>query len=85
MFPVDALATFLRLISTAIVYAWMYNSTNGSLFLVAIAHAGHNIAVTVIESPWQVSAVNHLMLALGYVLVAIVVVLKTNPGTLAGK
>jgi membrane protease YdiL (CAAX protease family) len=80
--PIDALATYIRLISTSILYAWMYNSTKGSLFLVAIAHAGHNIAVTLIQSPWRVSDVNHLMLALSYLATAIPVVLVTDPRTL---
>jgi membrane protease YdiL (CAAX protease family) len=82
---IDVLATYIRLISTAIVYAWMYNSTKGSLFLVTIAHAGHNIALTFIPSPRQVSDVNHLMLALAYFAAAVAVVLMTNPRTLARR
>ena len=86
--PIDALATYIRMISTAVIYAWMYNSTKGSLFLAAIAHAGHNFAVTLIQSPWResdlnVSAVNHLLLALSYFAAAVVVVFMTNPQTLS--
>jgi uncharacterized protein len=40
----DALMTFVRLIATSIVYAWLYNSTRGSLLIVMLAHAGHNLA-----------------------------------------
>jgi membrane protease YdiL (CAAX protease family) len=80
--PIDALATYIRLISTSVLYTWMYNSTKASLFLIAIAHAGHNIAVTLIQSPWRVSHVNHLMLAGSYLASAIVVVLMTDPRTL---
>ena len=41
----DAILTFVRLISTSIVYAWLFNSTRGSLLIVMLAHAGHNLAV----------------------------------------
>jgi membrane protease YdiL (CAAX protease family) len=41
----DVILTFLRLVATAIVYAWLYNSSGGSLLIVMLAHAGHNIAV----------------------------------------
>jgi len=78
----DAVATYIRLISTSILYAWMYNSTKGSLFLAAIAHAGHNIALTLIQSPWRVSDVSHLMSAVSYLLAAVAVVLMTNSRTL---
>ena len=30
--------TYLRLISTAVLYAWLYNSTGGSLLVVLVAH-----------------------------------------------
>lgn len=44
----DVVLTFLRLCATAIVYAWLYNSTGGSLLIVMLAHAGHNIAVRLV-------------------------------------
>jgi membrane protease YdiL (CAAX protease family) len=44
----DVVLTFLRLGATAIIYAWMYNSTAGSLLIVMLAHAGHNIAVRLV-------------------------------------
>ena len=42
--PSDVLLTFVRLIATSILYAWLYNSTRGSLLIVMLAHAGHNLA-----------------------------------------
>jgi len=75
--PVDAAATYIRLISTSIIYAWMYNSTRGSLFLVIVAHAGHNIAATVIGAPSN-SVYQQLIVALLYLLAAIAVVLATD-------
>ena len=41
----DVVLTLVRLVSTSIVYAWLYNSTRGSLLIVMLAHAGHNLAV----------------------------------------
>lgn len=52
----DTYLTFVRLISTAIIYAWLYNSTGGSLLIVMLAHAGHNVAVRIIP---LAASVNH--------------------------
>lgn len=40
--------SLLRMISTAILYGWLYIRTRGSLPVVMLAHAGHNIAVDVL-------------------------------------
>ena len=47
----DLAQTYIRLISTAVIYAWIYNSTSGSLSLVMVAHAGHNIATELVRIP----------------------------------
>lgn len=39
--------TYLRLVSTAVLYGWLYNMT-GSLLVVMLAHAGHNIAIDIL-------------------------------------
>jgi uncharacterized protein len=39
----------LRMVATAILYAWLYVRTGGSLPVVMLAHAGHNIAVDVLS------------------------------------
>lgn len=70
--PMDLLAGYLRLISTAVLYGWLYNAT-GSLLIVMVAHAAHNVAVTVIPTPEGSHGLWHLVLALGYVVVAVVV------------
>jgi len=49
--PSDAIQTYVRLIGTAVIYAWIYNSTGGSLLAVMIAHAGHNIGTSFIPDP----------------------------------
>lgn len=77
----DAAATYVRLTSTAIIYAWMYNSTNGSLLIAMLAHPGHNLAANVVPASADRS-LQHLTIALGYCVVAIIVVSMMNPRTL---
>jgi len=81
--PSDVAQTFIRLISTAVIYAWIYNSTGGSLPAVMVAHAAHNIASSFI--PGASVDPTHLGPLLGsfcYAAAAIIVVLATNRGTL---
>jgi hypothetical protein len=59
----------------------MYNSTRGSLFLVMVAHAGHNIAATLIGAPSN-GVYQLLIFALLYLLAAIAVVLATDSQSL---
>jgi uncharacterized protein len=75
----DVIVTqYLRLMATAVIYAWIYNSTKGSLFLVMVAHAAHNITVDLMPMVGG-SAV---IVALSYVAVAIVVALIPDPRSL---
>jgi membrane protease YdiL (CAAX protease family) len=75
----DVLVTqYLRLIATAVIYGWMYNSTKGSLFLVMLAHAGHNLWTNLLPGVGG----SPVIVALSYVAVAVVVVLMTDPRTL---
>jgi membrane protease YdiL (CAAX protease family) len=69
------LTQYLRLIATAVIYGWIYNSTKGSLFLTGLAHAGHNIAVGLMPGVGDTSVI----VALSYVVVAIFVALLTHP------
>ena len=77
----DAAATYLRLISTSIVYAWMYNNTNGSLLIAMLAHLGHNLAASLIPAPAD-GGRQHLIVALIYLVMAMVVVVWTESRTL---
>jgi uncharacterized protein len=72
---------YLRLIATAVIYAWIYNSTKGSLFLVMVAHAAHNVTVDLMP---QVGG-SPVIVALSYVAVAIVIVLLTDVRTLTRR
>lgn len=80
----DAAATYIRLTSTAVIYAWMYNSTNSSLFLAMIAHMGHNLAASLIPTPAD-QGQQHLITALLYFVAAVIVIFTTNARTLRRK
>ena len=73
----DVVLTFVRLIATSIVYAWIYNGTRGSLLIVMLAHAGHNLAVRFVPVADSVQHGDSIV-AMLYVLAAIVVVLATS-------
>src|SRR5256884_8515941 len=84
--PSDVAQTYIRLISTAIIYAWIYNSTGGSLPAVMVAHAAHNIDSSFIPgASIDPMHLGPLLGALGYAAVAIIVVLATNRGTLTRR
>ena len=74
--------TYVRLIATAIVYAWIYNATGGSLLAVMLAHAGHNLGSTLIQDPPDGPHAVPIITALLYLAVALVVVIFTNHRTL---
>lgn len=77
----DMLATYIRLTSTAVIYAWMYNNTKGSLFIAMIAHLGHNLAASLIPTPAD-GGEQHLIVALLYFVGALSIIFTTDTGTL---
>ena len=84
--PSDVAQTYIRLISTAVIYAWIYNSTGGSLPAVMVAHAAHNIDSSFIPgASVDPMHLGPLLGALCYAAVAIIVVLATNRGTLTRR
>ena len=78
----DVTATYVRLIATSVIYAWIYNSTNGALLLVMVAHIGHNIASALVQIPADGRQEVPLIIAFLYLAAAIVVVAMTRPRTL---
>jgi len=80
----DAAATYIRLTSTAVIYAWMYNSTNGSLWVAMIAHLGHNLAASLVPTPAD-SGEQHLITALLYFVAAMIVVFATDARLLGSR
>jgi membrane protease YdiL (CAAX protease family) len=79
--PEDVAATYIRMIAASIVYSWMYNSTNGSLFLVMVAHFGHNFAGSVVPTSPD-SSHFHFTIALLYLAAAIGILLMADWRTL---
>ena len=73
----------MRLISTAVIYAWLYNSTNGGLMLVMVAHVGHNIATEMVRVPAEGANAVPVIIALLYLAAAVAVVPFAGPGTLS--
>jgi membrane protease YdiL (CAAX protease family) len=78
----DIPQTYVRLTSTAVLYAWLYNSTRGSLFLVMVAHAGYNIGNTIVGSPSSGLHEIPIIVAALHAATALVVIVMTNRRTL---
>ncbi|HVI69079.1 MAG TPA: CPBP family intramembrane glutamic endopeptidase, partial [Magnetospirillaceae bacterium] len=79
---VDALVvleTYVRLIATAIIYGWMYVRTGGSILLVMLVHAGHNIAVDLISPTLLTTVTMPLLITCLYAVAAIALVVA-RPG-----
>jgi hypothetical protein len=77
----DGVATYLRLTATSIIYAWLYNSTGGSLLIAMLAHLGHNFAAAFMPTPAD-GGRQHFIVAVGYLLVATLVAVLTDKRTL---
>lgn len=75
----DVAQTFVRLISTAVVYAWLYNRSGAGLAVVMVAHAGHNLAVDFAAPELVGSVAGGWTIALLYLVAAIAVVIF-DPG-----
>lgn len=72
---------YVRFIATAVLYAWLYNTTR-SLVLVMVAHLAHNAAVGLLPTPDALGSSWALIFAALYLLLAAVVVWCTDPRTL---
>ena len=73
-----AVETYVRLISTSVIYAWILNATGGSLLLVMLAHAGHNIAVRFVTPPPGSETDLPLYVALLYFAAALAVIVSAG-------
>ena len=74
--------TYVRLTSTAILYAWLFNSTRGSLLLVLVAHGAYNIDNSIVGTPASDVHTIPIIVATLHAVAAIIVVVATNPRTL---
>jgi membrane protease YdiL (CAAX protease family) len=77
--------TYLRLTSTAVLYAWIYNSTRGSLLIVLVAHGAFNLDSSIVQSPASDVHTIPIIVAVLHGLAALGVVLATNPRTLTWR
>jgi hypothetical protein len=77
--------TYLRLTSTAVLYAWIYNSTRGSLLVVLVAHGAFNIDTSIVQTPASDVHTIPIIVAILQGLAALGVVLATNPRTLTWR
>ncbi|TMD71223.1 MAG: CPBP family intramembrane metalloprotease [Chloroflexi bacterium] len=77
--------TYLRLTSTAILYAWLFNSTRGSLLIVLVAHGAFNLDNSIVQSPASGVHTIPIIVAVLHAVVALAVVLATNPRTLTWR
>jgi uncharacterized protein len=74
--------TYVRLTATAVLYAWLFNSTRGSLLLVLVAHGAYNIDNSIVQSPASDVHTIPIIVAALHAVAAIIVVAATNPRTL---
>jgi uncharacterized protein len=77
--------TYLRLTSTAVLYAWLYNSTRGSLLIVLVAHGAFNIDTSIVQTPTSDVHTIPIIVAILHGVAALAVVLATNPRTLTWR
>ena len=65
----DTALTYLRLISTAVIYGWLYSVSGGSLLLIIIAHMAHNVVLTATITP-EGASIFAVLIAVFYALAA---------------
>ena len=70
--PADIAQSIVRLVSTAVIYAWLYNRS--SLPVVLVAHAGHNLAIESMPPEVIGTAAGSMLVAVLYLAAAIAVV-----------
>jgi membrane protease YdiL (CAAX protease family) len=68
---------FVGMLCGAIVFTWLYNSTNGSILMVALWHGTYNAAVTATEPPIAAIVSTIVWIA------AVVIVLVAKPANLS--
>lgn len=77
--------TYLRLTSTAILYAWLLNGSRGSLLLVLVAHGAFNLDTAIVQTPASDVHTIPIIVAVLHGLAALAVVAATNPRTLTRR
>jgi len=73
------------LTSTAVLYAWLYNSTRGSLLVVLMARGAFDIDSSIVQSPATDVHTIPIIVAVLHRLAADAVVVATDPRTLTRR
>lgn len=74
----------LRVVTTSILYGWMYNATHGSLYLVLLAHTGFEVASRVVPTPADIGEGVSIIADFLYLAAAGLVVWRGGARTLSG-
>ena len=77
--------TYLRLTSTAVIYAWLFNSTRGSLVIVLVAHGAFNLDSGIVQSPALDLHTIPIIVAVIHAIAAGAIIATTNPRTLTWR
>lgn len=77
----DGALTVARLMAMSILFAWLFNSAQGSMAIVMLAHAGYNLGIRLVPSVTGDHADPYS--AAMFVLAALVVVAATGPRRLS--
>src|SRR5438128_1674045 len=81
----DFTQTYMRLTSTAILYAWLLNGSRGSLLLVLVAHGAFNLDTSIVQTPASDIPPIPIIVAVLHGLAALAVIIATNPRTLTRR
>ena len=76
----DAWLTLVRLTSLSVLFAWLYNSTGGSLLIVMVAHAGYDMGVNLVPGANGNHADPVLVVMLAAVAITVAVVVGPSLG-----
>jgi uncharacterized protein len=72
--PLLILLSYVRLISAAVIYGWIYARTGGSVLLVMLAHAAHNLAIAFLPGDLFATITMPLIISVLYLAAAILLV-----------
>ena len=76
----DAWLALVRLTSLSVLFAWLYNSTGGSLLIVMVAHAGYDMGVNLVPGANGNHADPVLVVMLAAVAITVAIVVGPSLG-----
>jgi membrane protease YdiL (CAAX protease family) len=78
--PVTLGGWFIGLLSGAVVLAWLYNRSGGSILLVALWHAGYNLVSGTAIAAGVLGAASTVLVILGATLLVVLELVRTRSG-----